>query len=370
MAQTEGYATWAEIDLGAIRANVRVLARGEAVVMAVVKANGYGHGAVAVARVALEAGARWLGVARWDEALELRRAGLPAPILILGDVPQAILPEAVAAEVSLTVSSAEGVRAAQRAGRQAGRDARLHLKIDTGMHRLGVRPEEAVSLAERVETEPGARLEGVFSHLACADEADPGPSLKQQAAFDDVLQALSARGLRPAYVHLANSAATLRWPGMHYDLVRPGLAVYGLQPSSSLPLGRDLTPALAWKARLSQVKRVAAGQGIGYGHTYRTRDEELIGTVTVGYGDGFRRWPMNQVLLGGRRCPVVGRVSMDQITIRLDPGQAAEPGDEVVLIGRQGEERLSAEALGLTWGTINYEVTCGIGPRVPRLHLE
>ena len=154
---------------------------------------------------------------------------------------------------------------------------------------------------------------------------------------------------------------------MHYDMVRPGLAIYGLQPSSSLPLGRDLSPALSWKARLVQVREVPRGEGIGYGHTYQTGERELIGTVTVGYGDGFRRWPGNEVLLGGRRLPVVGRVSMDQITVRLQPGQVAQPGDEVVLIGRQGEESLSAETLAGVWGTINYEVTCGIASRVPRL---
>lgn len=367
MDDTSGQATWIEIDLGAIRANVRQLARSDAQVMAVVKANGYGHGAVAVARVAIEAGASWLGVARWNEALELRRAGVRAPILILGAVPHAVMPEAAAAEVSLAVFSAEGIRAAQHAGRQVGRDARLHLKIDTGMHRLGVQPEEAISLAERIDVEPGASLEGVFSHLARADEADPAASLNQQAVFDGTLQALSVRGLRPTYVHLANSAAALRWPQMHYDLVRPGLAIYGLQPSSSLPLGRDLSPALSWKARLAQVREVPRGEGIGYGHTYQTGERELIGVVTVGYGDGFRRWPGNQVLLGGRQLPVVGRVSMDQITVRLHPGQLAEAGDEVVLIGTQGNARISAEALAEGWGTINYEVTCGIAPRVPRL---
>ncbi|MCJ7512997.1 MAG: alanine racemase [Anaerolineales bacterium] len=368
MPQTDAYATWAEVDLGAIRANLRQFARREAAVMAVVKANAYGHGAVPVARAALEAGAVWCGVARLGEALELRRAGLDCPILILGPVPLAAVPAAIADNISLTVWHPDQVGVAESAARQIGRPARLHLKVDTGMRRLGASPSEVLALARRVHDADGVELEGIFSHMARAGEADPAPSRRQQALFQEVLAGLSSAGLRPTWCHLANTAAALRWPEMDFDLVRIGLGLYGMQASDELDLGSGLHPALGWKAQVSQVKAVAAGEGIGYGQIYTTGQNEAIATVSVGYGDGFRRWPGARVLIDGRPAEVVGRVSMDQITVRLGSGAEARPGDEVVLIGRQGAAEVSAESLADVWGTINYEVTCGISARVPRLY--
>lgn len=370
MAQTEGYATWAEIDLGALRANVRQFARRQAAVMAVLKANAYGHGAVPVARAALQAGALWCGVARADEALELRRAGLGCPILILGATPPRAVDAAIADAISLSVWTAEQVAAISAAARKAGRPARLHLKVDSGMHRLGASPKEALHLARQIHDAQGVELEGVFSHLACASDADSTPSLEQHRIFQQVLAELSAAGLRPTWCHMANTAAALRWPEMDHDLVRIGLGLYGMQPSDVLDLGTGLSPALTWKARIAQVRAVAAGEGIGYGHVYAPDRAETIATVSVGYGDGFRRWPGTSVLIDGHPAEVVGRVSMDQITVRMPEGAQGRPGDEVVLIGRQGQAEVSAEALASAWGTINYEVTCGISARVPRLYLE
>jgi len=369
MAATTGYATWAEIDLGALRANLRQFARRQAAVMAVVKANAYGHGAVPVARAALEAGAFWCGVARLEEALELRRAGLACPILILGAVPGSGFASAIAEGISLSVWTVDQIAAAQSAAQQAGRGARLHLKLDSGMHRLGAAPEEVLPLARRIHDAEDLELEGMFSHLACASDADPAPSIAQHEIFLRVLTGLSSAGLRPTWCHLSNSAAARRWPEMDHDLVRIGLGLYGMQPADALELGEGLLPVLQWKARIGQVKTVTAGEGIGYGQVYAPQDTERIATVSVGYGDGFRRWPGATVLIGGRRSEVVGRVSMDQITVRLDPAVDARPGDEVVLIGEQAEARVRAEDLAAVWGTINYEVTCGISPRVKRVYL-
>jgi alanine racemase len=368
MPQSESYPTWAEVDLGALRANLRQFARRQAAVMAVVKANAYGHGAVPVARAALQAGALWCGVARLDEALELRRAGLTCPTLILGAVPPSAYAAAIADSISLTVWTSDQVAAAVAAAQPAGRTARLHLKLDSGMHRLGAAPGDVLSLARQIHDTEGAELEGVFSHLACAADLDPNPVLKQQHIFQQVVAELSATGLRPTWCHLANTAAAVRWPEMDYDLVRIGLGLYGMQPSDVLDLGPGLHPALTWKARIAQVKVVASGEGIGYGHVYTTSGDETIATVSVGYGDGFRRWPGAQVLIDGHLADVVGRVSMDQITVRLPEGAQCRPGDEAVLIGRQGQAEARAETLAAAWGTINYEVTCGISARVPRVY--
>ncbi len=370
MTSTAKQSTWAEIDLQAIAGNVGACLRLTGVpVMAVVKANAYGHGSLAVARAALAAGATWCGVARADEALELRRAGVTAPTLVLGLTPPAAVSELVAAGVSLTVWTAEQIEVAAAAGRDSGAEARLHLKIDTGMGRLGVQPEAALNLARHCAASPGARLEGLFTHFARADEDDPAPSLCQERRLAQAVEALAAAGLRPKLVHAANSAAALRLPSARLDLVRLGIAMYGLPPSNLAPLPDPFRPALAWKARMSQVKTLPAGQGLGYGHAYVTRGEERIGTLPVGYGDGFRREPGNQVLVGGRRVPVVGKVCMDQVMVRLNDVPQASEGDEVVVLGAQGGERISAEDLAKRWGTINYEVVCAIAARVPRVYL-
>lgn len=365
------YSTWVEVDLEAIRNNIRWFRHFSAAqVMAVVKANAYGHGMSPVARAALQAGATWCGVARLEEALALRAGGIDCPILILGYIPPARMAEAVAAHISLTVWDERQVEQATLAAEKAGGKARLHLKVDTGMSRLGVQPEAALDLASKIARTPGVDFEGLFTHFARADEADPTPSDIQQERFEGVLTRLERAGLRPPWVHAANSAASLRRPGAHYDLLRVGIAMYGLHPSAECPLPSDFRAALSWKAVLSQVKRLPPGRGVSYGHTYVTAAWERIGTVPVGYADGFRRIAGNQALVGGRRVPVVGRVCMDQIMLQLDEAPQAQAGDEVVLIGQQGEARLTAEEVAKIWGTINYEVTCAIGARVPRLYLN
>ena len=370
METREQHSTWVEIDLAAIEANARRLAGvTRASLMAVVKANGYGHGAVETAKAAGRGGASWLGVARADEALELRQAGVGLPILVLGPAPGGRLAELIANGVSLTVGDLDHIRAAAAAARAQNAIAKVHLKLDTGMNRLGAPPEAAVELAQRLRHEAAIHFEGVFTHFARADETEGGPIARQIERFEQALTALSAAGFRPALVHAANSGATLNWPETHYDMVRVGILLYGLQTSLAVPLPSGLRPALQWKTQLARVRTLPPGAGVSYGHDYVTQREERIGTIPVGYADGLRRVDGNQVLVNGERVPVVGRVCMDLCMLQLDRVPRAGEGDEVVLIGPQGQHRISAEEIAEEWGTINYEVTCGIGPRVPRIYV-
>jgi alanine racemase len=361
--------TWVEIDLQAIRNNVRYLLEKTGTdVMVVVKADGYGHGAVPVARAALEAGAAWCAVARADEALELRDAGLDCPLMMLGYTPEGRIAELLNLGVRLSFWSEAQAARIQAAAEQAGATAYLHLKVDTGMSRLGVQADQAAELVSRLERYPDLELEGVFTHFARADEADPEPTRQQEILFEQVLSALDQGGLQPPLVHAANSAASLKRPSAHYDLLRFGISLYGLEPSPESPLPAAFQPALAWKSVLSQVKVLPAGRGISYGHIYTTSGEERIGTIPVGYADGYHRVTGTEVLVRGKRVPVIGRVCMDQIMVNLDEVPGARAGDEVVLIGRQGESSYTADDLARAWHSINYEVVCAISTRVPRFY--
>lgn len=369
MQNRELYSTWVEVDLKTIEANARCLRSmmGNEL-MAMIKANAYGHGAVPTARAALKGGASWLGVARIEEALEVRQAGLDCPVLILGYTPPARLDEALAENISMAVWNQEQLEAASAAACRTGNSARLHLKVDTGMSRLGVQPQEALDLAHQVAAAPGVIFEGLFTHFARADEPEAEANRVQESLFDSILNSLDEAGLRPHLIHAANSAAALTRPHARLDMVRIGISLYGMNPSCECPNPAEIRPALAWKSVLSQVKTLPPGRGVSYGHEYVTRDYERIGTVPVGYGDGYRRASGNSVLIGGKRVPVVGRVAMDQLMVRLDGIPQASPGDEVVLIGCQGDACLTADDVAQAWGTINYEVVCAIGPRVPRIY--
>lgn len=363
------HSNWLEIDRAAIAGNVRVLRQRTGVeIMAVVKANGYGHGIVPAARAALRGGATWCGVARVEEALELRKAGVDSPILVLGANAAGRLQEAIGERISMAVWDLRQVEAAAAAASGTNEGARLHLKVDTGMSRLGIAPERAVELADRIHSTAGVGFEGVFTHFARADEGDPTPTESQERLFGEVLSGLQAKGLQPRWVHAANSAASLSRPSAFYNMVRAGIALYGLNPSPECRLPDGMRPALAWKAQLTQVRLSPPGRGISYGHVYVTQANERIGVAPVGYGDGYRRVPGNRVLVGGRQVPVVGRVCMDQIMIQLDSVPEAEEGDEVVLIGQQGEGRITVDELAERWGTFNYEVVCGLSARIPRVY--
>ncbi len=371
MDVTNGHSNWLEIDGQAIKNNIRQLQNLTGVrVMAVVKANGYGHGITPVARMAAEAGASFLGVARIDEALELRREGIETAIQSLGFTPDERMGEAVEASISLTLHRVNQMEPVLAAAAAAGKPARVHIKIDTGMSRLGMLPEEGFEVLRRLAGEPNIDLEGAFTHLARADEPSVDLTDRQESIFSDWLAEISIAGTRPSLIHTANSAAALARPDTRHDMVRCGIAIYGMHPSSEVPLPDGFQPALRWLSRLSQVQQLPANRGISYGHAYTTQGDETIGVVPVGYGDGYRRVMDNQVLIAGRRAPVVGRVCMDQIMVRLDhlPGSAV--GAAVVLLGSSGEEQISAEEIATRWGTINYEVTCGMSARVPRIYLD
>jgi len=362
------YATWVEIDLSAIEGNARALfASSDAQLMAVVKANGYGHGAVETARAAARGGASWFGVARSEEALELRDSELKEPILVLSPAPQDSLDQLIRQDISITVGNRDQINAAVSAAQSQSMRAKVHLELDTGMSRTGAAPEEAVSLGRELSDLDSVSFEGVFTHFARADELDARPAREQLERFNQALAELEAADLRPSLAHAANSAATLALPEAQLDMVRVGIALYGLQPSKEQPLPGEFRPALQWKSRLTRVRDLPAGTGVSYGHVYVTKSEERIGTFPVGYADGLRRTGGNQVLVGSQQVPVVGRVCMDLSMMQLEPVPGAEVGDEVVLIGSQGDATITAEQVADRWDTINYEVTCGINQRVPRL---
>lgn len=363
------YSSRVVVDLDAIRNNVRLMLKHTGVqIMAMVKANGYGHGAIPAARAAIEAGATWCAVANMEEGLELRQAQIDCPILLLGYVSPDRYEQAIANRFSLTVWDTEQVAAAAQAAALVGEPAHLHLKVDTGMSRLGVEIEDAPFLAGRIAETAGIVFEGLSTHFARADEADTHSADDQEHKLHQVLATLADNGIRPQLVHAANSAASLVRPGSRFDLVRVGIAMYGLAPSPTCPLPDKFQPALAWQTVLSHVKWLPAGRGISYGHIYTTSRRERIGTIPVGYADGLRRLVGNQVLVNGRRVPVIGQVCMDQSMIQLDDIPQAKTGDEVVLIGRQGAAQITADDVAQAWGTINYEVLCAIGPRVPRVY--
>ena len=362
------YATWVEVDLAAIEGNTRALvSMTDARLMAVVKASGYGHGAIESARAAARGGATWFGVGRPEEAFELRDSGLDQPILVLSPAPKDTLEQLVARDISITVCNEGQIAAAAEAAQPQGLKAKTHLKLDTGMSRLGAALGDTESLARSLHQHDSILFEGIFTHFARADEPEAQTSQEQLKQFEDVLAQLGAAQPRPPIVHAANSAAVFALKEAHFDMVRVGIALYGLQPSAQWSLPEEFRPALQWKSRLARVRNLSAGTGVSYGHRYVTEDEERIGTVPVGYADGLRRTEGNQVLVGARHVPVVGRVCMDLSMVQLDTVPEAEAGDEVVLIGNQGGAVISAEQVADRWGTINYEVICGIDRRVPRL---
>ena len=359
------------VDVGAVERNCARLATvaGEAELCAVVKADGYGHGAVPCAAAALAGGATWLAVATAAEAAELRaELAEAARLLVLGAMAREELDTALAAGAHLAAWRPDFLELVAARGRELGIRPQVHVKYDTGMGRLGARDAAVVEeLAAAAATSPDLDLAGVWTHFATADEDDRGFLTEQLDRFLAVAEPLRERhpGL---LLHAANSAATLVEPRAHLDLVRCGVAVYGLDPFQRDPAEQGLEPALELRSRVADVKRFEAGDSAGYGRTWRAPGPTAVAVLPIGYGDGVRRGLSNRadVLINGRRRPLVGNVSMDNITVDLGPETDVEPGAEAVLIGAQGDERILAEELAAALGTINYEVTCGISSRVPR----
>ena len=366
----------ARVNLAAIERNVARLRRGltgGAGLCAVVKADGYGHGAVPVARAALAGGARSLAVATATEAAALRASGIEAPVLVMGAVSDEELPVAIGAGAELVAWNDRFVSQLRRVvGAGRGRPLRVHVKLDTGMGRLGTRDlAEAAQVAERVAAAaPALELAGAMTHFASADE-DPDFTATQLARFDPFVRFVRDRWPRVA-VHAANSAATLREPASHFDFVRCGIAVYGCDPMNEDPFSHDLEPALELSSYVAAVKRAAPGDSAGYGRRWVARQETWIATVPIGYGDGIRRGLTNncEVIIGARRFPLVGMVSMDNITVEVGSRDAVRCGDRVTIIGagESGGERVTAEELARRTDTINYEIVCGISARVPRVY--
>ena len=364
--------TWVEIDLQAIGHNVERLKEivGPGVeIMAVLKADAYGHGAVRVARTAILHGATQIATATLSEAIAIRRSGIDAPILILGFTPPWQAGEIVEYGLRVTLFGREvAAHLSQAAVRREAPPVPVHLKVDTGMARLGLAPAEVRPFLAEIARLPGIAVEGIFTHFACADDPDPASAQGQLARFQALLEDLDAAGYSFRYVHAANSAATLRLPESHFNLVRTGIAIYGLDPSPEVPCPPDFQPALTFKTRIAQVRRLKPGDSVSYGATWTAGRESVIATLPVGYGDGFRRAPKTweSVLVRGAWAPLVGRVCMDMAMIDVTEIPGVKAGDEVILIGRQGDQELSATEVARRLGTINYEVVTQILARVPR----
>jgi len=361
-----------EVDLRRLALNVEFLQRaaGDLKLMAVVKGNAYGHGAVPVAQVALQAGAQWLGVATQMEAEEIRHAGIVAPLLILGHLRPDEYETCARHNVSVTVSEPVAIDQAGHIAARAGRTLGVQLKLDTGMGRIGAKPQDAVDLARRIAANEHLRFEGVFSHLSSAGQ-DDAFTQRQLSLFQTALQRLEKASLLPPWRHILNSAGTLggyNAPGT--NLVRTGIAMYGLNPDGISAPPRGLQPVMSLHAHVNFVKRVPKGTPVGYGQTFVTEREMQIATLGIGYADGYRRnfSGRARVLIGGMHWRVAGRISMDQTTVAVDTDFPVAVGDEAVLIGRQKDREVTAEELAGLIGTINYEIVTGMNTRLPRVY--
>jgi alanine racemase len=385
MAQGRSRPAWAEIDLAAVAHNASVLSRlvAPAELCAVVKAHGYGHGAPAVARAALAGGARRLAVALVDEGVELREHGVSAPVLLLSECGAEVAATALAHGLTPTLYSPEGIAAFADAARDAGRPVPVHVKVDTGMHRVGAAPEDLPGIVAAVEREPLLELEGVWTHLPVADgehAEDRDYTEGQLDLFDALVGDLADAGVTVPLLHAANTAGAVAFARARRDMVRCGIGLYGYLPSppvvaaleSQLP-GERLVPAMALKARVVAVRVLEAGERPSYGRLRALERRSLVATVPIGYADGVPRALFGagyEVLIGGLRRPLAGMVTMDQIVVDCGDDDSVRAGDEVVLLGPQGDEVITADDWAAMLGTISYEIVCGVGARMPRVHVN
>lgn len=363
---------WAEVHTGLIQHNVAIIAErvAPAQVWAVVKANAYGHGAVPVAQAAIKAGAQGLCVAIVDEGVALRRAGATCPILILSEQPPEMNDFIVGYELTPTVSTTRGAATLAAAASAADKKVSVHIKIDTGMHRMGVAPSEALQLAKFINSFDSLSIDGVYTHFAVADEPDHPTNKKQLELFNSCLDTFASAGITPSLIHAANSAAALSMPDSRFSMVRVGIAMYGLQPGPGVAeLCAGLIPAMSLKARITAVRWVDEGEAVSYGLRTPLKKSSLIATVPLGYADGVPRTLGTtdiRVLVNGVPRRIAGTITMDQLMIDCEQDSAVTVGDEVVLIGKQGDARVTADEWARALGTIGYEIVCGIGPRVFR----
>lgn len=367
--------TYAKVDLSAIKQNVERIKNSvdkNALFCAVVKADAYGHGAVMVSRAALAAGANWLAVALPEEARELRDNDITAPILVMGPSTTWQWEIASALNLSMVVASMDCVQSAIEASKSKGVSFKLHIKVDTGMNRVGIRTTgELEQILSAIAKEPTLELEGLMTHLAAADEADKSYTQMQNKRFKKFIEVVNERGLHPI-IHAANSAAALECDGLTYDMVRVGISLYGCYPSGEVSREVKLVPALSFHTHISSIKTVESGDKLSYGGAFTATKQMRVATLPIGYADGFNRLLSNngEVLIRGVRAPVVGRVCMDQTLVDVTDIEDAQRSDEVVCIGSQGGEQILASEFAKKIGTINYEVLCAISKRVPRLYYE
>jgi len=339
--------------------------------MAVVKADGYGHGAVQVSKAALDAGATHLGVATVDEGVRLREAGILAPIHLLSEPPSSTVGLVLLHRLVPALCTLEFAETLHRQALLRETVAPFHLKVDTGMHRTGIRAEDAASFSAGLKRFSAIKLAGTFTHFANADVPNDWDTERQLARFAQVLEEMRTEGVDPGMVHAANSPATMLWPESHFDMVRCGLALYGLHPAPETRTKVDLRPAMAVKARAGLVKRVPLGGGVSYGLTWRAASPTDVATLPLGYADGVHRVLSNsmEVLVGGRRAKQVGRVCMDQLMVELPRGVTAARGDEFVIVGRQGSDCVTLDEVAERAGTIAHEAACSFGMRLPRVYV-
>jgi alanine racemase len=369
-ALQDGLRVWAEVDLDKLTANIHALRQcaGEAQVMVVVKANAYGHGAVSTALAAVEAGAWGLGVAGFEEGDELRRAGIEAPILVLSSSSPAQAERLLQRDLRVTIGSMELGKALSQAAQKLRTTARVHLKVETGMNRFGVQPDDAVRLAKALRALPGIEVEGISTHLASADEADKSFTRRQYEVFRACLERLPWVPLR----HMANTAALLDLPEMRMSLVRPGIGVYGYYPSDEV--GRDvkLVPVMSLRSRVARVATLQPGEGVAYNLTWRAERTSQVALVLAGYGDGLQRALSNRgiALVRGQRVPYIGRVMMDMLMLDVTGVPEVAVDDEVTLLGSQGNASFHADEMGKLAGTVSYEILTGLMERVPRLYIR
>ncbi len=371
---TTALLTWAEIDLGAIRHNIRAIRAhiGEDVaLMAVVKANAYGHGAVPVAKSALQAGADWLAVNRVEEGVALRQAGIKARILVFGYCLPQQADLVIEHSLTPTVTSLETARSLAKQLPSTDTPFAIHLKIDTGMGRLGLLPSELSAFVAALRQFPMLQVEGVFSHLAVADEANTTFNHTQFQVYKESISIIQAAGIEPSIRHIANSATTMAYPAMHQHLIRLGIAMYGLYPSNELNWPVSLKPAMTLKTRVARLRTLPPHATVGYGRTFTVQTPTPIALAPVGYGDGYPRLCSNRgaMLVNGQRAPIAGRVSMDQTSLDVSKIQDIQENDEVVVFGKQGDAHIPAEEVAQWAETINYEIITRLAARVPRVYV-
>ncbi|PFN02208.1 alanine racemase [Bacillus cereus] len=377
MSLRYGRDTIVEVNLDAIKHNVREFKKRvndeNMTMMAAVKANAYGHGAVEVAKAAIEAGVNQLAVAFVDEGIELREAGISVPILILGYTPVEAAKDAIEYDIMMTVYRIEDLKGIDEVAKRLGKKARIQVKIDTGMSRIGLQEEEVAPFLEELKNMKHIEMEGVFTHYSTADEIDKTYTNMQTNLFEKAVTTAKEMGIHLPYIHSSNSAGSMELSNTFQNMVRVGIGIYGMYPSQEVDhTVVSLQPALSLKSKVAHIKHAKKNRGVSYGNTYVATGEEWIATVPIGYADGYNRQLSNKghALINGVRVPVLGRVCMDQLMLDVTNAMPVQVGDEVVFYGKQGEEEISVEEIADMLGTINYEVTCMLDRRIPRVYKE